>query len=354
MRWPWQSKTKGDRLVVSWAGKEFAFVRAGFNGEHWELYQMGIEAMGNDDARTFADRIARLGLKGSEVHAMLRSDQFQFLQVEAPAVPPEEQRAATRYLVRDMIDSHLDDVTLDILKVGDGEHKAAGQLFAIVVPNKAIRDIMELARALQWKVPVIDIQKMAQRNLQSALAALDGLQDRAVAAVVVGARHASLTICAKGELFYTRRIDLPEGFDRIDWAAIQSVTHDSESYLPVGEYVPDYAGASPYNTVSEPAPVAAGAAAQDDNDKAQRFLVEVQRSLDLWDRTWTAMPLAGISVFADENTPSLAQWLARELGQNVKPMEMARVFPGFAKAAPDVQRACAPLLGILLRDDSVV
>jgi len=346
MRWPWRRGSTGDRLVVAWSARVLTFVRARPLADgSWDVRQMGREDRGTDDAKTFADRLSQLGLKGGAVHVMLGTDQYQFLQVEAPSVPAEELRSATRYLIRDMIDTHIDDVTLDVLKVGDGEGKAAGQLFVVVAKTSVIRDVMDLARAMQWKVPVVDIQKMAQRNVQSALAARAGLSDSAVATLMVGERQASLTICAKEELFYTRRIDLPEGFAAIDWTTVQS-TQATDGYTPVGEYVPDYAGtAGAYGAAST-------GAAMGDGDKAQRLLVEVQRSLDLWDRTWTAMPLAGVSVFADDKSALMAQWLTRELGQNVTAQELGPLFPAWAKAAPDVQKACAPLLGLLLRPDT--
>ena len=60
-----------------------------------------------------------------------------------------------------------------------------------------------------------------------------------------------------------------------------------EGFTPVGEYVPDYS----VGTESYGADYSGAAAGSSNNEGAQRVLVEVQRSLDLWDRSWSSLPL---------------------------------------------------------------
>jgi MSHA biogenesis protein MshI len=345
MRWPWRRKHTGDRLVVAWSDGGLAFVRARLGADGlWDIRQMGLERQGTDDTKTFVERLAAVGLKGLQTHVMLRPEQCQFLQVDAPNVTPEEMRSAARYQIREMIETHIDDITLDVLRVGDGQQKNAGHIFVVVATNAVLRSVMDLAQSLQWDVPVIDIQEMAQRNLQSAIAARDGTQGRASAALVLGERLAMLTISANGELFYTRRLDLPDGFLEMDLSSVAEVAQPVDAYTPVSEYVPDYAAAR------VPAS-SAGSTGSNDVERAQRFLVEVQRSLDLWERTWSSLPLAGLSVQAGARSATLAQWLTRELGQTVLPMDVTLSFPALSKARPEVQTACLPLLGVLLRTE---
>jgi MSHA biogenesis protein MshI len=323
-------------------------------GNAVELLGMGLERQGTDTAEAFAARLGAMGLSGHAATVMLRTEQCTLLQIPAPAVPDEELRSAARYQIRDMVDLHIDDLTLDVLHVGDGQDKGAGQLFVVTAPNAAIKDAMALADAMQWPVSVIDIQEMAQRNLQSALAVRQGLADRATAAlVVVNDRQVLLTICAKGELYYSRRLDLPEGFMAMEWGKEAELFEDPEEgftpvaeyapasdYAPVGEYVPDYAGG-----LGTDSPATAVAA-----DPVQRFVVEVQRSMDLWDRTWTQLPMAGLSVYAGERTVDLAALLTQELGQVVDSMDLVGLYPALASVGPQEKLACAPLLGVLLRE----
>jgi MSHA biogenesis protein MshI len=196
-------------------------------------------------------------------------------------------------------------------------------------------------------VSVIDVQETAQRNLQNALAMRDGSTDRAQAALLLlPGQQAVLTICANQELFYTRRFELPEGFLTASWSAgIQAPEVPTDAFTPVDEYVPDHSGM----TLLAPA---LEAAAMADDDKAQRLLVEVQRSLDVWDRSWSAMPLAGLTVYAGERSQELAQWLGRQLGQTVLAMDVNAIFAGFEGGSLQDRSVCLPLLGVLLRSES--
>lgn len=356
MRWPWHRQDAGDHWVVSWCGQTLAYVQARRGAEGaWQILKSGVEQQGSDSTEDFVHRLQGLGLKGAHVHAMLRPEQYQVLQVEAPAVPPEELRAAARYQIREMLQTHVDDVTLDVMRVGSGAQKGVGLLFVVVTANAVVREINELGQALGWTVSVIDIQETAQRNLQTALAALSAQVDRAQAALVlVDGQQAVLTISAHEELYYTRRFELPAGFltGSLGLSGM-APADDAQAFSPVDEYVPEYSvGGVSYGTDYSEAralPPAISDAAGDGDEAAQRFLVEVQRSLDVWDRSWSSLPLNGIYLYAASRTQELANWLALQLGQSVAPLNVQLVFAGFEDASVEVQALCLPLLGVLLR-----
>lgn len=360
LRWPWNRQGSGDQLVVSWFGQTLAYVlaRSGVDGTH-EILKFGVERQGADSAEDFVRRLQGLGLKGYEACFMLRPEQYQLLQIDAPAVAPEELRSAARYQIREMLQTHVDDVTLDVMRVGDGQQKSAGQLFVVAATNSMVRGVLDLGDAMHWTVSVIDIQETAQRNLQSALAGREGRADRANAALVlVDEQQALLTISANDELFYTRRLELPAGFLAGSWGeGSNAPSGTADAFTPVGEYVPDYSvGGISYgndysNTRASPSISVDGGVARDD-DKAQRFLVEVQRSLDLWDRSWSSMPLNGMRVYAGARSEELSKWLGAQLGQTVTPMDVDALFPGFEGGVGGDQALCLPLLGVLMRTES--
>ena len=366
MRWPWKRKSSQDQLVVSWSAQTFAFVRARVGAAGlFEIQQMGVERQGADSMPDFVHRLQALGLKGREVQVMLQPEQYQLLQIDAPAVAPEELRSAARYQIREMVQAHIDDITLDVMRVGDGKQKekGAGALFVVAATNAVVREVLDLGDALHWSVPVIDIQETAQRNLQSALAARDGKADRANAALVlIDGHQAVLTISANEELFYTRRLELPEGFMAMTWSQVTEATSVSDDvFTPVGEYVPDYSvGGAAYGTDYSANPsttgksddAGIGVGSQGDRDRVQRFVVEVQRSLDLWDRSWSSMPLAGLRVYAGERTVELVEWLGRETGQAVSALDADALFTGLQAMPVADQAVCLPLLGVLLRTES--
>ncbi len=360
MRWPWNRRTSKERLVVSWSGQTLTYVYAQLraDGKH-AVIKLGVERQSAASTADFVLRLQALGLNGLETLVMLRPAQYQFLRIDAPAVPPEELRSATRYQIRDMLKAHVDDVVLDVMRVGDGQQqKGAGQLFVVAATNAVVRGILDLTDAMNWNVVVIDIQETAQRNLQSALARRDGRADRANAALVLVDGHlAVLTISANEELFYTRRFELPESLLVPHWRQDGGSTAASadgiEVYAAVDDYLPEYseAGVSYGQDATDTGavPSAPTAALVRDDDKAQRFLVEVQRSLDLWSRSWTGLPLDGVRVYAGQRSEELSTWFRTQLGQTVLPMDVSGLFPGFENGSDSDKALCLPLLGVLMR-----
>ncbi len=309
---------------------------------------MGVERQGEDSRENFIRRLQALGLKGGAVHVMLRPEQYQLLQIDAPPVAPEELRAAARFQIREMVNVHIDDITLDVMQVGDGQQKGASHLFVVAAKSEVVREVIALGDALNWKIPVIDIMETAQRNLQSTLARVDGRLERADAALLISNEsQAVLTICANEELFFTRRLDLPQGFLAMAWGGTQDTVADvaTDAYTPVSEYVPEYANTGATGPVTSTSNIG-------DAERVQRFLVEVQRSLDLWDRTWSSMPLSGLRVYAGQRSAELANWLGREMGQTVTAINLEGQFPGLQSFPMADQIYCLPLLGVLLRSET--
>lgn len=345
IRWLRRRQAPKDHLVVSWSGQTLAYVLARGNVDlGYEVLKSGVERQGEVNLSGGLDdmvrRLKALSLDGLPVSVMLRPEQYQLLRIRAPAVAPDELRAAARFQILKMLDTHIDDVTIDVMRVGDGRARGAGHLgghlFVVAARRMVIREVLDLCDAMRWNVSVIDIQETAQRNLQTALAIIEGQGRRgraSAALVLLDPLQAVLTICAEGELFYARRFDLPRGFLAGAWEETPAVP---------------------------PAPARWGDEALDlmavdglaENDQANRFLLEVQRSLDLWDRVWSSLPLDGISLYAGNRGEELAGWLTRELGQVVRPMDLTLKFPEF-KGKPVFEEApCLPLLGLLLRTES--
>jgi MSHA biogenesis protein MshI len=342
MRWPWQRLTSKEPFIVSWSAQTFAFVQATPDaGGLFHVKRMGVEQQGADSPEDFVKRLAAKGLRGAHVRVMLRPEQYQILQIPAPAVAPEELRSAARFQIRDMVDAHMDDLTLDVMRVGDEAVRANNQLFVVAAANAMVRTVLELGDALHWDMQVIDIQDMAQRNLQTAVAQRSAKLERAGALLFVTSdKQALLTISAKEELFYTRRIELSPGFMEARWGQGEvGEAQSDDPFADVPEYVPSYA-----------APAVPAAPAED--DVTQRFVVELQRSLDVWDRTWPNLPLDGLSVRAGQRSGEMAQWLSRELGLSVSALDVAPLFPGFDKGSEADQAVCYPLLGALLRSET--
>jgi MSHA biogenesis protein MshI len=150
---------------------------------------------------------------GKEVHAsrhhcstVLRAGEYQIVSVEAPNVAPDELKTAIRWKLKDLLDFHVDDATVDVLDV-PMEKNAAGRshsMYAIATRNHLIEQRQNLFAQANIPLSVIDIPEMAQRNV-SALLEPEG---RGVAFLSFNADGGLLTVSFNGELYLSRRIDV--------------------------------------------------------------------------------------------------------------------------------------------------
>jgi MSHA biogenesis protein MshI len=322
------------------AAHEVAAIGTGADGLAWavadsagRVRRCGVEPhVAGEGADERARRLRALGLPAQRAFAVLPLADAQLVAIDAPAVQPEELRAAARWKVKELIDGRLDQMTLDVMFVGDGRERTPRQLFVVAAPNEAIAGVVAQAQGAGVALAAIDIAETCQRNLQTAAAAAAGLGGRATAALVRHGAHVLLTICAGGELYDARRLD---------WEALQGA-------------------AAPAAAAPEPAPIEAAALETMDIvdygaepetaavAETPRLVVEVQRSFDHWERSWPDLPLAALWVHAGDATAALVPLLAEATGQRVEALAPERFLPGLAEAPPP---ALLPVLGALLRRD---
>lgn len=329
MRWPWQRRTSDGRLVIGRPGGDFAWLQADAGGR---LVRGGLLRADGGDAAALAQRVRGIGLPAAPATAVLGLADAQLLQLEAPAVKPDELKAAARWKIKDLVDGHVDDLTIDVLHVGADADRARREIFVAAARNTLIRELSNQAEAMGLALAVVDIAETAQRNLQTAAAEAAGLAHRATAALVRHGEHCLLTIGAGGELYDSRRLAW-------DDAGLQATDAAAAPAAPM----PDLEGLDfiDYGAMSGP----------DADPGAPRLVLEVQRSFDVWERTWTELPLAALFVHAGDDTGALADRLAASLALPVAALDPQALFPGFDAVAPTAAERAAllPLLGALRR-----
>jgi MSHA biogenesis protein MshI len=86
-------------------------------------------------------------------------------------------------------------------------------------------------------------------------------------------------------------------------------------------------------------------------DDVPSLVIELQRSLDVWERSWPELVLDDLKVHAHVHTEALIALLAPALALPVHALDIDTLFPGFREAAGSaaVAATVAPLLGALLR-----
>lgn len=339
-RWPWQPKTTNDRLVFAFTPDAVSYTRS-VDGR---LVRCGVELRGDDTPVAFARRFRALGLQSAHVTAVLPLHECQLLQIEAPTVPAEEMKAAARWRIKDLVDAHLDDLTLDVMMVGDGRARHQRQMFVAAARTRAVREASEWSQAAGLTLGAIDIRETAQRNLQTAWCGKAAGSGSASAALMQHGEQCLLTVCANGELFYSRRLAWEPG--TLGPAA------DRPAHAPQGlgpAPISQFAMLDIVDYGTEPAQ-----AGQDAEDETPRLVIELQRSLDLWERSWPDLPLERLLVQVDESSDALAHLLRKSLALTVDVLQPEQVFADLTvrAGAPAVRSAVVPLLGALLRTEA--
>ncbi|MDC8784450.1 type IV pilus biogenesis protein PilM [Roseateles koreensis] len=348
MKWPWGKQNNKLRLCIRYGDGQFAYVLCDpqlAQGEPLRILQWGTVRADGDDTETFHKAIRSLGLNAGEVLALAEPGQYQTLKVDTPNVPNEELKAAARWQIKEMVDIHVDDLTLDVMHVGGDAPRTQRQLFVIAARTSAITELSATCQALQMPVSVVDTWECALRNLQTRQAQSEQLEARATAALLLQDGQCLLTISAGGELFYTRRLDADP---RLDARATGTLATKPQVDEPLGfEYTP-------------------GADFNPRHDDAEEsvLIIELQRSIDLWERSWPDLPLARLYLLAAKNGDEVAALLQRELGLRTQAVNLGALFSGLDSAAAnpaitantDQQSArlsaCIPLLGAALRQES--
>ena len=242
---------------------------------------------------------------------LLRPGEYQMLLVEAPAVPQAELKSAIRWRVKDLLDYHVDDATLDVLDIPP-DAGAAGRshsMYAVAARNDVIRARVKAFEDARVPLSVIDVPETAQRNL-SALHESDG---RGVALLYFNHEFGLLTVTCRSELFFSRRID-------------------------VG--MPQILGAGPEARA----------------ELFNRVVLELQRSFDHFDRQFQYVPIARLLLGPEPEETGLYEHLKANLDIPVERVDLLERLSFEAEAVPDAA-ALWPLfhlIGASLRHEAKV
>ncbi|MFA6014008.1 MAG: agglutinin biogenesis protein MshI [Gallionellaceae bacterium] len=253
--------------------------------------------------------IKELRLFGEQFTTLLGYDEYQILMVDSPNVPPEELKTAIRFRIKDSLNYKVEDATVDVLQIPGS--KISGNrpqsLYAVAASNETIQRYISLFEKAKLNLSVIDIPEMAQRNI----AALFEMEERGLIMLTFDERGGLLTFTCQGELYLSRRLEITCG-------QLQDANENSRQ-----QYF-------------------------------DRVELEVQRSLDYFDRQFHQVSLNRILVCAPEKT-RLTELLANSLGLPVEKLDITQVMD--ISAVPALQDEefllnALPALGAALRTES--
>jgi MSHA biogenesis protein MshI len=209
---------------------------------------------------------------------LLSPGQYQLQLVEAPSVPPTELKQAVRWKLKDLLDYPVDAATVDVISVPPAGAAARAQfVYAASARNAQVAAHMRLFHAAGLPLQVIDVPEMAQRNV----ARLFEEPNRGLAMLAFDRSGGMLTFTAGGELYLSRYTDIT--LDQL------------------------------------------GATAREQREQAnERLVLELQRSIDHFDRQFSHITLARLLV-APVPVEGLQQHLAENLYLPVQVLDLSTV-----------------------------
>jgi MSHA biogenesis protein MshI len=182
---------------------KFVHVQRSGGGRPLATLWTNVPSTESDQAQVIQRTVKEHRLGGCARTTLLEPADYQILLVEPPKVPPEELKAAIRWRIKDLLEYHVDDATVDVFELRSGS-EAAKAMYAVAAPNQVVQKRIALFAEADVGLKVIDIPDMAQRNV----AALFESPDKATAMLAFSSWGGLLTISFRGELLLTRRLEV--------------------------------------------------------------------------------------------------------------------------------------------------
>jgi MSHA biogenesis protein MshI len=275
-----------------------------------EVLRLAAEPI--EDPEDLAKSARNLDLSGRQCTTVLSPGDYQLLVLDAPNVPQEELRAAIRWRLKDMIDYHADDATVDVLDIPVDKAASGGRarsMFAAAARNQVIQACVEKFHGAGVPLSVIDIPETAQRNLS----ALYEEKGRGAAMLHLGEESGLLTITYSGELYLSRRLDI----------ALAALTR--------------------YDDLAQR------------DEYFQRILLELQRTLDHLERQFPWVIVTQLLLAPEPTETGLAEFLRSNLDIAVIPVDLRdKISFADANAEPALQWQMFHLIGASLRYEAKV
>jgi len=185
---------------------KFAHVHHAGGGRPQATRWWSVSSDPSDQASSLQKAAKEHGFGRSACTTLLEPADYQILLVEPPNVPADELKAAIRWKIKDLIEYHVDDATVDVFELrAEGEAKGSAKaMYAVATPNEVVQKRIALFEEARIPLRVIDIPEMAQRNI----AALFESKDKATAMLAFSPWGGLLTISFHGELLLTRRLEV--------------------------------------------------------------------------------------------------------------------------------------------------
>jgi len=159
-------------------------------------------AAGRNQREVLAELVRDHNLASCRCTTFLDENDYKLILTNTPEVAPDEVKNAIRWRVKDFIDFHINEATVELFELPDTGAGLAKELYVVAARNSAIKDRMQLLQDAGVDLEIIDIPEMALRNLSVLLPEdADGM-----AMLTLSARGGLITLTRQGQMFLSRPI----------------------------------------------------------------------------------------------------------------------------------------------------
>ncbi|MEM7293100.1 MAG: hypothetical protein AAF420_06865, partial [Pseudomonadota bacterium] len=232
-----------------------------------------------------------------------------------PNVNPEEMKSALRWKVKDLIDFHIDDATIDVFPMpASARSGSAPMINAVVARTSLIQQRVDLLHSLDIEPEAIDITELALHNITRTTLEQDSVP---IAAMYLLPDNVYIEVSDPGALYLSRNI---------------AASLDQLSEMPVaddnGWQTTDY----------------------DSTSNAEMLSLEMQRSMDYFESHYGKGPANDMRMFQSIGEDNqFIDALGRDLPFRVRKESLSEAIPGVGNINTADLTHYLPAIGAALR-----
>ncbi len=267
-------------------------------------------------------------LRALPTSSVLAPGSFQLLLIDRPQVEEAELRSAVRWKIKDMIDFPVDDAVIDVFSIpGRGEAGRGDMLYVVAARRDKVRQQIDLLENHKFKLGVIDVPELAQRNI----AALLGEDKTGVALLNLANDSSLLTLSRESTLYLSRQIDT--GLNVV--APFETHSVSEESLTSEG---------------TDDLDLTLDGIADEQRQAMDGIVLEIQRSLDYYESHFRQAPVNSLVIAPlRRRVPGLVDYFASSLGLQVRELDLSAVLETAVDLPAELQAQCWYAIGAGLR-----